>query len=267
MADETHPADKARERFDRPASAVRRTDEHPRLVAVAKYLRSRLPGDTELGGDPLSTAGNRPPHVLARQLTDAAPDRESLAREIGLGALQLWQAFSEAQGRGRGKVDVTILFTDLVEFSDWALEAGDEAAVELLRCVAKEVEPAVTDHGGKIVKRLGDGLLAVFSDSNEAIQAAHDAVEGTARVKVAGHTPALRAGLHTGRPRKVGGDYLGVDVNIAARVTEAAGAGEVLASEAVCSQLEEDGFKLKQKKRFKAKGAPKDLAVFSVERG
>ena len=265
MPQDEHPADKARQRFERPAQAVRRTDEHPRLVAVAKFLRSRLPGDTDLG-DPLSTAGNRPPHVLARQLTDAAPARESLAREVGLGALQVWQAFSEAQGRGRGKEDVTILFTDLVEFSDWALEAGDEAAIELLRRVAKEVEPAVTDHGGKIVKRLGDGLLAVFADSAEAVKAAHEAVEGTARVEVAGHTPALRAGLHTGRPRRVGGDYLGVDVNIAARVTEAAGGGEVLVSESVCHRLEDDGYRLKQKKRFKAKGAPKDLNVFAVER-
>ena len=51
-------------------------------------------------------------------------------RELGLGALQAWQALSEAQRRGRGRVDVAILFTDLVGFSSWALEAGDDAALD-----------------------------------------------------------------------------------------------------------------------------------------
>ena len=36
-----------------------------------------------------------------------------------------------------------------------------------------------------------------------------------------GYRPTLRAGLHLGRPRKLRGDYLGVDVNVAARVAEA----------------------------------------------
>ena len=63
-------------------------------------------------------------------------------REVGLSALQVWQALSEAQGRGRGDREVTILFTDLVDFSAWALEAGDTMAVDLLRQVAHVVEPA-----------------------------------------------------------------------------------------------------------------------------
>ena len=43
----------------------------------------------------------------------------------------------------------------------------------------------------------------------------------------------MRAGVHWGRPRKLGGDYLGVDVNIAARVGDAAKADQVLASDPV----------------------------------
>ena len=49
---------------------------------------------------------------------------------------------SEAQGRGRGEVELTILFTDLVDFSDWAVGAGDKAALELLRDVGEAIEPA-----------------------------------------------------------------------------------------------------------------------------
>jgi adenylate cyclase len=64
----------------------------------------------------------------------------------------------------------------------------------------------------------------------------------------------------------VGHDYLGVDVNVAARIAEAAGAGEVLVSGAACEQLDEDAITLKRKRRFKAKGAPTDLEVYSASR-
>src|ERR687898_1791703 len=111
------------------------------LYRAAKLVRELLPGDHELG-DPLSTAGGKPSHLLARRVAETTP-RRPLVRELGLGALQVWQALSEAQGRGRGDAEVAILFTDLVNFSDWALEAGDEAALDLLRKVGMEEEAAI----------------------------------------------------------------------------------------------------------------------------
>jgi adenylate cyclase len=188
-------------------------------------------------------------------------------REVGLSALQVWQALSESQGRGKGDRELTILFTDLVEFSAWALEAGDTMAVDLLRCVGEAVEPPIEDRGGRIVKRLGDGLMAVFSEPAQAVHAAFEAVERVDDVEVGGHKPQLRAGLHVGRPRKLGGDYLGVDVNIAARIAEAAGAGEVLVSNVACERIEDEGLELKRKRRFKAKGAPSDLEVYAASLG
>src|SRR5437588_12976879 len=138
-----------------------RTDSSPRFLKIAKWVREQLPGDSELG-DALSTAGDEPSLVLARRLSEIGAQRPSVTRELGLGALQVFQALSEAQGRGRGDREVTILFTDLVDFSSWALEAGDEATLELLRKVGRAGETAISDHGGRVVKRLGDGLMAVF---------------------------------------------------------------------------------------------------------
>jgi class 3 adenylate cyclase len=68
-----------------------------------------------------------------------------------------------------------------------------------------------------------------------------------------------------GRPRKLGGDYYGVDVNVAARVAAAAGPGEVLVSEITCEHLDATGVRLRQRRRFRAKGAPKELKVFAAE--
>jgi adenylate cyclase len=188
-------------------------------------------------------------------------------REVGLSALQVWQALSESQGRGRGDREITILFTDLVEFSAWALEAGDTMAVDLLRQVGDVVEPPIEERNGRIVKRLGDGLMAVFDEPADGVDAAFDALSGLAEIEVGGHRPQLRAGVHVGRPRKVGRDYLGVDVNVAARIAEAAGAGEVLVSGVACERLDEDRITLKRKRRFKAKGAPSDLEVFAASHG
>jgi adenylate cyclase len=244
--------------------AAKRTDEGPRLLRAIRLARKILPGDPELG-DPLSTAGNEPSHLLARRVSETAPERESVSRELGLGVLQVWQAVSEAQGRGRGDQDVAILFTDLVDFSSWALEAGDESVVELLRRVGVSVEPAIAARGGQVVKRLGDGLMAVFGDSGAALEAALEACRRVAEIDVGGHRPALRAGVHHGRPRKLGGDYLGVDVNIAARVAAAASGGEVLVTEAAGARLPVGAFSLSPKKRFKAKGAPKDLQVYTAQ--
>ena len=65
-----------------------------------------------------------------RQVTGRRP---GLLSEAGLGALQVWEHVAEAQGRGRGTTELAIVFTDLVDFSAWALEAGDDAALALLR--------------------------------------------------------------------------------------------------------------------------------------
>jgi adenylate cyclase len=243
---------------------VVQTDTNPQLLKIARWVRQRLPGDSDLG-DALSTAGDEPSLVIARRLSELGTERPSATREIGLGALQVWQALSEAQGRGRGQREVAILFTDLVEFSAWALEAGDDAALDLLRRVGTCEDAAVTQHGGRVVKRLGDGMMAAFSDAESAVRAAHEARAKVATVQADGYRPQLRAGIHLGKPRKIGGDYLGVDVNVAARVAGGAKPGEILVSGAACERLDESVFELKRKRRFKAKGAPKELEVFAVE--
>jgi adenylate cyclase len=204
------------------------------------------------------------PERIGRLVSSVEPERPSAVRELGLGALQAWQALSEAQGRGRGSVDVAILFTDIVKFSPWALEAGDEAALELLRQVATVEDEAISDHGGSLVKRLGDGAMSVFARADDAVRAALQTQDGAREVEVMGHSPALRAGVHVGRPRRVGGDYLGVDVNIAARVGECANAGEVLVSDPARAAMDGGEFEFGRARRLRESGAPRDLSVRSV---
>jgi adenylate cyclase len=251
-------------RRQRLLAAARRVNRDPRLLDVAQQTRRRLPGDDRVG-DRLSTARDRPSDRAIRQLAELGSGSPGLMGEVGLGALQLWQALAESQGRGRGEVDLAVMFTDLVGFSSWALEAGDEQSIELLRQVSEAIEAPVQEHRGEVVKRLGDGLMAVFRDGQSAFAAAVDARERAAAIEIGDYRPRLRTGIHVGRPRKLGGDYFGVDVNIAARLAEAAGPGEILVSGVTLQGLAEDGLTAKKKWRFRAEGAPKDLTAHAVE--
>src|SRR5262245_42862134 len=148
-------------RFERFRERAVQLDSHPTALRATRWLRSQLPGDSRFG-DALSIAGQDGPQLLGRRVSQLQPDRASAAHELGMGALQLWQGLSEASGRGQGSDEVTLLFADLVGFSSWALDAGDEACVELLRAVGAETEAAIRDAGGVVVKRLGDGVMAAF---------------------------------------------------------------------------------------------------------
>ena len=244
-------------------SGALRLDANAKLLTAAKLLREMAPGDSRFG-DPLSTAGEESPQVLARRIAKMTEKRPGLLHEAGMTTLQMWQAVSESQGRGRGSTELAIVFTDLADFSDWALEAGDDQALDLLRDVGDAIEPPVKEGGGRVVKRLGDGMMAVFSDADAALGAVIAGRERLDQIECNGYDPRLRAGIHFGKPRKLGGDYLGVDVNIAARLCENADADEVLLSDAALAKLEKDDLAVKKKRRFKVKGVPKDLQAHSV---
>ncbi|HET9198408.1 MAG TPA: adenylate/guanylate cyclase domain-containing protein [Solirubrobacterales bacterium] len=244
------------------AAAVRRFNRNPKLVELARRARERNLGDDD-HIDHLSTARGRPADRAARQLVTLRGSEPGFAGELGLSALQAWQRLAEAQDRGRGKVDVAILFTDLVGVSSWALEAGDRAAVRLLRELSEAIEPPVLERQGEVVKRLGDGLMAAFWDAPRAVEAAFALGERVAPIEVDGYRPALRTGIHLGRPRKLGGDYFGVDVNVAARLSQAAKPGETLVSDRTLESLP-PGAAEARKRRFSAKGAPKGMAVYAL---
>ena len=99
-----------RKKSDPPVDAesirdvVRRTDSNPQLVRTARFLRGLIPG-----GDPETS---EMPETMQRLVDEVQPRGPSAMREIGKGALQAWQALSEAQRRRRGNADVAILFTD-----------------------------------------------------------------------------------------------------------------------------------------------------------
>lgn len=243
-------------------------DKNEALLSFVRRMRERLPGDEDFG-DPLSTARFGHLEAANRQWTEITEKRPGVVRELGRGALQLWQSVLETGGHDHGDRELTVVFTDLVDFSDWALSAGDDETLRLLRDVAVAIEPPVKRRGGEVVKRLGDGMMAVFTSPSDAFDAIVEANENLQQVKAPKYRPRIRAGMHTGNPRRLGGDYLGIDVNIAARVAQKATAGEILASQSTLALLDPERVTSKKKRAFafvkpKAKGVPDEFEVYAI---
>ena len=255
-----------------PLGWLKATNHSPGVVDFVRRARRALPGDPDFG-DPLSAAGVGGPRAAARA-ADRILDRHAASREVSLGALQVWQALTERVSGRPAYREVTLVFTDLVGFSDWSLSAGDDATLRLLRRVAQVMEPPLLAAGGQIVKRMGDGAMAVFTDPTTAVRAVVDALEAVKTVEVDGYTPLMRAGVHTGRPQRIGSDWLGIDVNIAARVMERATRGGLVVSQTTLDEISEDdlqalGLTVKRirKQLFapKISGVPEDLAMYWVK--
>ncbi len=250
---------------------LRDVNHNDGLISFLRRTRRALPGDPDFG-DPLSVSGVGGPSAAARA-ADRLLERDAATREVSLGALQVWQALTERVSGRPANAEVTLVFTDLVGFSAWSLSAGDDATLRLLRRVAQAVEPPLLESGGHIVKRMGDGLMAVFTEPHTAVRAAITAREAVKSLDVDGYTPRMRVGVHTGRPQRIGSDWLGIDVNVAARVMERATRGELVVSEATLKripheQFESLGVTAKRLRRQvfapKQEGVPADFVMYRL---
>jgi adenylate cyclase len=264
------PADGRAARFraavQRAGRRAREIDRSEGLRGAVQRVRRVLPGDAHFG-DPLSLGGARHAESAGRAVVGLTGDRPGVTREVGLGGLQLWQAVLERFGAGVGEREVVLVFTDLVDFSRWALQAGDDEVSRALRAVSEAWEKPVTDRAGTVVKRLGDGMMAALADPTSALEAVFEARTRLGDVALDGWTPRMRAGLHVGRPRRVGGDFLGVAVNTAARLGERAGPDEVLISGELLARLDESSLRVRRKRwHTRLKGTPADLQIYAVDR-
>ena len=116
-------------------------------------------------------------------------------------------------------------------------------------------------------------VVGELADPTTAVRATLAAREALKSVDVEGYTPRMRVGIHTGRPQRIGSDWLGIDVNLAARVMERATRGELVISQAALERidpadLEALGVTAKKlrKQVFAAKqeGVPPDFTVYQL---
>lgn len=204
-----------------------------------------------------------PIDVVERFLERTAEERPSMLASLGLTALQILGSPDGEEVRdaqAAPSAQLVVMFTDLEGFTAFTASRGDEAASHLLADHYRRVSPIVRGRGGRIVKRLGDGLLLTFPTAEAGVLAGLD---------LATSSPPplrLRAGAHLGDVMVSRGDVLGHVVNVAARVTDRAGGGEFLVTDVVRDATNDvDGVDFGRVRRLRMKGLDERVPVCRVE--
>jgi class 3 adenylate cyclase len=170
----------------------------------------------------------------------------------------------------------TLVFCDLVGSTALGERVDPESVQELLQLYFAEMRGALGRHGGVVEKFIGDAVVGVFgvpeAREDDALRACRAAREMLARLVVLneelerrfGTRIAVRIGVNSGevvgsRETFVTGDA----VNVAARLEQAAGAGEVLLGEATL-QLVGDGVRVMPVEPVTAKGKSEPLRAFRL---
>jgi len=127
--------------------------------------------------------------------------------------------------------DLAVLFADVSGSTRLYETVGDALALTSIGRCLELVGAACAGHGGRVVKTIGDEVMAVFPSVDEAAMAA---AEMQARISeldpVGGARLAIRVGFHVGPAIEVSGDVFGDSVNVAARMTALAKAQQVILS-------------------------------------
>jgi len=167
-------------------------------------------------------------------------------------------------GRRRAAEDdvvlATVLFTDIVDSTARAATLGHRAWTSLLEGHDVVVREALGRHGGRAVKSLGDGFLAVFDTTTRAVRCAGEIVARTGELGL-----ELRAGLHSGEIEVRDDDVAGLAVTIAKRICDLAGPRQVLTSETIKEHLIGTGIALSEHGTHVLKGVPDQWRLFIAQ--
>lgn len=166
-------------------------------------------------------------------------------------------------------VQATVVFADLFGSTGVFESLGNARATELVTQATGWIAQRCTEHGGRVVKLLGDGVLVIFQDSAQAVNAVIDLQRSYQQVLNQMPPDAfmpLRIGVARGGVEIVADDCYGDAVNIAARLSELTGAHQIW----VNREAIEDGFELpddrfRQLGPIHIRGRAEPCKVYQVE--
>ena len=213
-----------------------------------------------------------------RRLLDAIAAIAGAGRPANLPASPTKFAPSKDLQASAERRPITVMFCDLVGSTSLAAKLDAEDWRNLVNAYLDEASAAVTGLGGHVLKKLGDGLMALFgyphaqeNDAERAVRAAlaiqRALVEINARNTRSG-APELsaRIGIECGSVVvDTGGEVFGEAPNVAARVQAAAEPGSVLVTRSVQRQVA-GLFVIEEKGAHELKGVAQPLLLYRVVR-
>ncbi len=162
--------------------------------------------------------------------------------------------------------EVTILFADVVGSTRLYDVLGDAKARDTIHYCIDVMTSAVQQHGGKVIKTMGDELMATFSSVDDAMNTAgkmHEAI--TDELEVDGESVTIRIGCHFGPAIVEAKDVFGNAVNIASRMTSQAKSGQIITTGPTVELLSPEWqANARQIDLAKIKGRTDQMALFEV---
>jgi class 3 adenylate cyclase len=165
-------------------------------------------------------------------------------------------------GRRTGSSDrvfATVLFSDIVASTRQAVALGDIEWRSRLDAHDAMIRRELLRYGGHEINTTGDGFIASFDLPTQAVRCAR-AIATTA----AASGIDVRLGLHAGECERRGDDLAGFAVNLAARVADAGGAGDVYVSRTVRDLVIGAEFTFIDRGTFDLKGIPEPWTLYSL---
>nr|WP_315242773.1 adenylate/guanylate cyclase domain-containing protein [uncultured Albidiferax sp.] len=139
-------------------------------------------------------------------------------------------------------VQATVVFADLTGSTAFYVALGNEKATRAVTRITQWIGEVCEAHQGRVVKKLGDGVLAVFADAGDAANAVI-AIQRGHQQRLQKWPDAIRmeikAGIARGEVVEVDGDCYGDAVNVASRLSDLSGGNQIWVTESVVSQVDE----------------------------
>lgn len=154
-----------------------------------------------------------------------------------------------------------VAFIDLAGFSAIADVYGDEAALDVLEIFEGKVREALSGYGPPI-KWIGDEAMLSFPDPGSAIRALGALLHACRNDP---RLPLTRTGLNHGPVIRRGGDLFGSTVNMAARMTELASPGQLLATRPVAEAAGRCGIMVKDLGKTALRSLAGEVDLFEIE--
>ncbi len=161
---------------------------------------------------------------------------------------------------------VTILFTDIVDSTRHWHELGDVETRYRIEQHNASLIPIVQGYDGRVVKTIGDSIMASFENPDNAVRAAiamqHALHE--VREKDPDFELKVRIGIHRGRAIIEDDDVYGNTVNVASRVEAEAKGDEILVSGSVAQNLDQERYYLSRRGSFTPRGKSNSILLYRV---
>jgi class 3 adenylate cyclase/pSer/pThr/pTyr-binding forkhead associated (FHA) protein len=165
--------------------------------------------------------------------------------------------------------NIIVLFTDIKGSTAYFERYGDAAGLLMVSTCNDAISEIVREHGGKVIKTIGDAVMASFEDCTEAVTAAikmQEKIYSDSQLKPEQDRVSIRIGMNYGLGIVKPDDVFGDVVNVASRVESVGAPEQIVISDTVHEKVGPTGkFKIHPLGKFALKGKGENRELFEVQ--